>query len=326
MAIGNNTHIHFLQEERKIEKINLPAPAIIKHILANALRYTKLLHSAANYSIPYLRMAQFQIMSDLHLEAPSAYDVFSIPPKAPYLVLLGDIGNVKDDGFLQFLEAQLLKFDIVFFLLGNHEPYHSNWSKAKNKLRDLSETVSQRRSSRTESSNPPLGKLVFLDQTRYDVSPDVTVLGCTLHSQILPSQHDQVSFGLDDFYYIENWTVEDHCKAHEADLAWLNAQVAEISSREPARKIVIFTHHSPNTKETTVDPAHAKSAISSGFMTDLSKEECWVNSNVRLWAFGHTHYNCDFEDAATERRIATNQRGYYFSQAAGFDPEKVISV
>ncbi|QPG94137.1 hypothetical protein C2857_004943 [Epichloe festucae Fl1] len=37
-----------------------------------------------------------QIFSDLHLESPKAYDLYNIPPKAPYLALalLGDIGNV----------------------------------------------------------------------------------------------------------------------------------------------------------------------------------------------------------------------------------------
>jgi hypothetical protein len=74
------------------------------------------------------------------------------------------------------------------------------------------------------------------------------------------------------------------------------------------------------------DPVHATSPISSGFSTDLAKEECWSNSAVQLWVFGHTHYNCDFEDAVANKRITTNQRGYYFSQAAKFDLEKVVSI
>lgn len=264
-------------------------------------------------------------MSDLHLESPSAYDAFPVPPKAPYLALLGDIGNARDDGLFQFLDAQLVHFDTVFFLLGNHEPYHASWSKVKERLRDFSETVARRRSLQTEGDSH-IGRFVFLDQTRYDVSSDVTLLGCTLHSKVSPSHHDHVSFGLNDFYYIQDWTVEDHCEAHQADLDWLNAQVAEISSQEPSRKIVIFTHHSPSTAEAVTDPAHAKSPISSGFSTDLSMEECWSNLAVRLWVFGHTHYNCDFEDAVTKKRVLTNQRGYYFSQAAEFDLEKMVSI
>lgn len=46
-----------------------------------------------------------QILSDLHLEAPKAYDVFDIISKAPYLALLNDIGNVAShrDDCLAFL-------------------------------------------------------------------------------------------------------------------------------------------------------------------------------------------------------------------------------
>jgi hypothetical protein len=68
-----------------------------------------------------------QILSDLHLEAPPAYDIFKITPKAPYLALLGDIGNAvaHKSGFMGFLSRQLKQFRAVLFVLGNHEAYHS---------------------------------------------------------------------------------------------------------------------------------------------------------------------------------------------------------
>jgi hypothetical protein len=52
---------------------------------------------------------------------------------------------------------------------------------------------------------------------------------------------------------------------------------------------------------------------------------------VRVWAFGHTHYNCDLvlerEEANTGPiRLIANQRGYYFAQADGFDVDKVVAV
>lgn len=120
--------------------------------------------------------------------------------------------------------------------------------------------------------------------------------------------------------------MEAHNEAHVADLAWLNAEVAKMSTLETARKITILTHHSPSIAEGTTDPVHANSKVSSGFSTDLSKEECWRNANVQLCTFGHTHYNCYFGDVVTKKRAVTNQRGYYFAQAAGFDGEKFISV
>ncbi len=268
-----------------------------------------------------MAMTRIKILSDLHLETPAAYDVFAVTAGAPYLALLGDIGYVKDKGLMAFLEQQLSNFKIVFFLLGNHEPYYSDWAEAKQKLKEFADDVRKRR-----QAGASLGEFVLLDQTRYDISSDVTILGCTLFSHILPSQSDRVSFGLNDFYHIKDWTVEDHEKAYISDLEWLNAQVASISNAEPHRKLVIFTHHSPTTDERAVDPAHARSPISSGFSTDLSLESCWTNPNVKIWAFGHTHFNCDFKDDKTGKRVLTNQKGYYFAQATGFDEKMVVEL
>ncbi|CAL5866830.1 uncharacterized protein PFLUO_LOCUS1041 [Penicillium psychrofluorescens] len=256
-----------------------------------------------------------QILSDLHLENPSAYDLFEITPKAPYLALLGDIGVVKDAGFFHFIAVQLPKFEIVFLLLGNHEPYHSSWTTVKEQINQFSH------------SQKTAGKLILLDQTRFDISSDLSILGCTLYSQVDTLHEERVSFGLNDFYPIDGWTVADHNAAHQVDLTWLNSQVAQIIQSEPRRKIVVLTHHSPVTRdERAVDPRHAGSPLSSGFATDLSKEICWTHPQVRLWAFGHTHYNVRFMDGGTGKQVVSNQRGYYFAQAKGFDPEMVVDV
>lgn len=274
-------------------------------------------------------MPELQIISDLHLESPLGYDLFEIPVNAPYLALLGDIGWVKNEGLFTFLEAQLQAFKVVFFILGNHEPFHSDWATARDKMYEFSLLIGQKAQ---DNPNPSLGEFVFLDQTRYDIdspsssSPKVTILGCTLYSKVLQSQKDKVSFGLNDFYYIKNWTVGQHTAAHESDLAWLNSQVSQIAKSDPQRKIVILTHHSPTMDKRAIDIVYENSPISSGFVTDLSGEECWKNPQVCFWAFGHTHYNCDFREEATGKRIVTNQRKYYFSEAKGFNPAKVVGV
>ncbi|KAI9051277.1 hypothetical protein LZ554_005378 [Drepanopeziza brunnea f. sp. 'monogermtubi'] len=189
---------------------------------------------------------QIQILSDLHLEAPKGYDVFEVVPKAPYLALIGDIGCVTDPGYFTFIEKQISQFRVVFIMLGNHEPYHSSWATARERLKGLGQHV---------KGKAGLGSLIFLDQTRYDVSAEITILGCTLFSNILPAQSDHVSYGLNDFYHIEDWTVEKHNEAHLADLAWLNNQVETIARTEPQRKIIILTHHSPTTDPRSVtDP------------------------------------------------------------------------
>ncbi|KAI9682146.1 MAG: hypothetical protein M1817_000200 [Caeruleum heppii] len=230
-----------------------------------------------------------QFVSDLHLEKPRAYHLFIIDPQAPYLALLGDIGNTKDDGLFEFLQKQLLQFELVFFVLGNHEPYHEDWKTSKDRLRSCSAEIDRLRADRTA-----IGRFVFLDQDRFDVDETTTILGCPLYSNILPEQQEYVRLALNDFHYIEGWTIDLHLK---------------LTSRIYA-----------------TDPRHAKGLLTSGFATDLSHQECLRNERVAVWLFGHTHFNCDFVDPVSGTRLVTNQRGYSSDEAVGFEEIKVIAL
>ncbi|KAK2756386.1 hypothetical protein FQN54_005278 [Arachnomyces sp. PD_36] len=271
-----------------------------------------------------MAVTKIQILSDLHLEVPSAYDAFPVEPKAPYLALLGDIGNTKDDGLFDFIKEQLSKFKIVFFLFGNHEPYHSDWTTATARVQSFAQQILQEKEK--DTTNTSLGEFIFLNQTRHDLSDTITILGCPLYSNIPPERSMDLTCGLNDFYQISNWTTEAHTASHLSDLRWLNEQVSKISTTEPSRSIVILTHHSPHQGVKAADPAHAGSKLTSGFSTDLSGEECFRNSAVKVWVFGHTHFNCDFVDEGVGARFFTNQRGYYFAQAGGFDVGKCVEV
>ena len=263
-----------------------------------------------------------QILSDLHLEAPKAYDFFKIIPKSPYLALLGDVGSValhKDD-CLAFFTLQLKQFRAVLFVPGNHEAYESSWPDTLEILRAFEQDVRKDQS---------LGEFVLLDRAEFRLpGTNVIILGCSLFSSIPPESEMPVSLGLNDFYQTSDWDVGMHSDAHKRDLAWLNARVAELEHSD--LRIMIFSHWSPTRDVRAIDPRHAGSAITSGFSTDLSKEPCFRSDEVQVWAFGHTHYNCDFtverEDGARPLRLLANQRGYYFDQAEGFDEEKTVEA
>jgi len=139
-----------------------------------------------------------------------------------------------------------------------------------------------------------VGQFIVLDQTRYNISPSVTILGYTFYSEAVPEQIQSVSYGLKDFHRIEDWSVDLHCHAHFTRLSWLNEKVESISHLDPAWKIIILTHHCPCTNEEAIDPKCRGCPISSGFATDSSSEPCWINQNVIIWALGYTHFNCDF--------------------------------
>jgi hypothetical protein len=270
-------------------------------------------------------MVDLQILSDLHLEMiKELHENDYIPPRAPYLALLGDIGYGNSERLFHYLEAQLRNFRIIFFVLGNHEAYHSSWPAVKDNFQRFSQHIALK-----TPHDPALGRFVLLDKTRYDLSADVTILGCTLYTHVPAHHKAYVGQRFNDFHLIEGWTVDAHNAAHHQDLVWLNNQVSEISRMEPHRKIVILTHHSPSVDRRTVDPRFHDAGDNhpggSGVRTDLRGRTCWENERVRLWAFGHTHFNCDFTEW-TGRRVLTNQMGYIHSTSKGFDPLKVVTI
>jgi hypothetical protein len=244
----------------------------------------------------------FQIISDLHLETQSSYD-FPIRKTAPNLALLGDTGQIAHGGLFVFLERQLRRYWNVIFILGNHEPYGTSWALAKASVRTFEARMQALRKSST------IDNFVFLDQGRWDVDETLTVLGCTLFSKISSPQRVEVEKAMRDFREVRDWAVEDHIVAHQSDLDWLNDQVKSISETEPQRRIAVFSHYSPTLDEQAVAPRHRDSRISSAFATDLSQESCWTDQAVVFWAFGHTHFNCDFTDKHG-KRIVANQKGY----------------
>lgn len=60
--------------------------------------------------------------------------------------------------------------------------------------------------ARIDKRSSTMGKHVFLDQTRYDLTSDLTVLGCTLFSRISPKQDFAVESRMLDFRDILRWT------------------------------------------------------------------------------------------------------------------------
>jgi hypothetical protein len=108
---------------------------------------------------------------------------------------------------------------------------------------------------------------------------------------------------------------------------WLDEQVSLLQSKQQ-RQIVIFTHYSPTKLSQANDFHHTQdhSGVGTAFVTDLQDRICWKSSNVKLWAFGHTHFNCDFVNERTGMRVVANQKGYRRQENASFQPELVVSI
>ncbi|KAA1478524.1 Ser/Thr protein phosphatase superfamily protein [Dentipellis sp. KUC8613] len=258
---------------------------------------------------------KIQLLSDLHLECERSnaepgkeFYHYEFPAAAEYLALLGDVGCTFQEEMFDWLRAQLPRFKRILFVPGNHEPYRSTIAESQARLKAFEHETN--------------GRFILLNQTRYDLSPTVTVLGCTLWAALDPEYIDILSWALQDFKRIDDFNPETFVAMHRADVCWLNATIAQIAQDEPQRKVIVFTHHAP-TIEGTTDPKFSGTnhPTNSAFATELTKETCWTAGNVTLWACGHTHWCCDLVRSGV--RVVSNQRGYR-DGGEGYDPTKVL--
>lgn len=251
---------------------------------------------------------QLQLVSDLHLETPKSspsYTTIDLDIQANYLCLLGDIGLVKDDGLFAFLRGTL-EHHVgcrIFYIIGNHESYQLPYQEAVKRIREFE----------SEAANKYSGQFKLLHRDRYDIDDTTTLLGCTLWSAISPEQASAACMRLNDFnpvHGIQGWSLDGYLSQHRQDLEWLNAQVLKIQAEEPHREIAILTHHSPTVDLRAIEPRYHGSEVSTCFATDMSDQPCWTSPKVKLWAVGHTHYDCAFRDGLAGKLVVTNQKGY----------------
>jgi predicted phosphodiesterase len=273
--------------------------------------------------------AQFQVLSDLHLEVGQQYDTYQIPARAPHLILAGDIGRLQDyDGYLTFLTRHVDQFLLIFLVLGNHEFYGLTYEDGLE------------RAKRLEGEKALSNKVILLHRRRHEIPQfGVTVLGCTLWSAVPQKAENIVTAKVNDFRRIAGWNVHQHNHAHQRDAEWLRTE-ASITQEKPGdremRRIIIVTHYAPCI-EGTAHPEHEASDCNSAFATDLldNDNDCW--NRVHTWVFGHTHYNTAF--VRNGIHIVSNQRGYVLDSTKEnaplkkrlkkkreFDLERVITV
>ncbi|OSD00193.1 Ser/Thr protein phosphatase superfamily protein, partial [Trametes coccinea BRFM310] len=275
---------------------------------------------------------RIQLLSDLHLEVERPATgpesdgngdlyKFHFPASADHLALLGDIGMTIDDRLFAWIRKQLERFKTVFFVAGNHEPYWSTFEASYARLTEFAATCDQDAANRS-ADQPPLGRFVFLNRTRYDLSPTLTILGCTLWARLNRDDLDILKWGVTDFRRIDDFDPAAYQAAHARDAAWLEHAVADIAREEPHRRVVVMTHHAP-TVEGTSDPRFVGGPTASAFATEMVGSAVWRAGAVRVWMFGHTHWCCDFEREGV--RVVSNQRGYR-EGTPGFLPDKVVEI
>lgn len=246
---------------------------------------------------------KIQFLSDLHLEVGQQYTSYDVPPRAPILVLAGDIGRLVDEGLELFLLKLVENFEKILYVPGNHEFYGTSREEGLEAARALMRHDKLRR------------KLFVMDKLRLDLDTELTVLGCTLHSRILAEFEPEIARRVNDFRRILDWDTGKHNTQHALDVAWLRIELERICRREPQRRVLIVTHHAPSFVGTT-EPEHVRSETNSAFCTDILEKQVkswrveW--SRIVAWVYGHTHFTA--RGSVGGVRVLSNQRGYVFER------------
>ncbi len=248
---------------------------------------------------------RLQVFSDLHLESGPFEPALMNPD---VVVLAGDIHEGTEG--VKWAKRCFTDLPVVY-VLGNHEFYNHR----------MSDLV-------TELKREARGSRVHVLENDVFEWNGYAFLGCSLWTdfELGPAEGSDAMFSawrnMADYHLIQKdksggaLHPRDLAKIHAQSIKWLEEQM---SCHTPDRTIVV-THHAPSSR--SIPSLHTGETLSAAFASNL---DSFIRAcRIPLWIHGHTHYNVDYKIGGT--RILSNQRGYSFAMARGFEPGKIIEL
>ena len=232
----------------------------------------------------------FAYFSDPHIEFNyKQYNQIKKKDDSDYLIVAGDIGKPFKPHYRAFLKQMVDSYKKVFFVLGNHEFYHSFYDDTIKQVQSVVDEI---------NSNFESQKLYFLNRSRIDIDPNLTIIGCTLWSDISAGSIPFAKQLMNDFSLIHDFTTKRYLELHFAERKWLEEALAELKKendeqhkkQHQQRKVIVVTHHSPTFNNTSHPQYGDDDKGRYCFSTNL---EYMLKSPVTAWIFGHTHYSVD---------------------------------
>lgn len=207
----------------------------------------------------------FQLISDVHLEMGFYH---SIKPKAPYLLLAGDIGYPETQIFRDFIKQCSKKFVKVFYTSGNHEYYQCK--KNGHKCIEEIDVIIAEVCAQFEN-------VYYLQNSYYDFD-DLRIVGSTLWSDVDTELmiNDYTSIYKSDRDLI---TTSDTVQMYNKNKEYLENVIE--ASQKP---VLIMTHHLPSYQ--MILPIYETSPYKSHFASDLNY---LFKKPVIGWVCGHSH-------------------------------------
>jgi len=245
------------------------------------------------------------LSSDIHLEFT---DDFPDCPVADVGIFAGDIGLVDDlERLGNFFVEMKKRYEHIIWVLGNHEFYHMDYNQCLADAKSLADKLD------IHLMDIELGT----DNLEID---GVKFWGSTLWIDF--NNNDwfakrAVGNGLNDFRAIR---VGNH-KFTVTECEYINKRTREKINWDAD---VIITHHAPIV---VPHPQFEFQDISWGFYNSGLEQQI-IDSDVKLWCWGHTHHSTDFDLMGT--RMVANCHGfvsrYSLSESSGYDPDLIIEI
>ena len=229
---------------------------------------------------PKFTNMKVQYMSDLHLEMSPGFRLEAHQVVAPYLILAGDIGNLREREYTEFLEHCSKLFMKVFVIVGNHELYNGHVQGNDNDVNDII-------FANKFNNVFVLNVLNVLNENEYyDLEDDFRIIGSTLWSYVPPECAADVKCFVADYRRIGGMrevTDSNALHARHVEAIKMNIQAAI----KDKKKLIIVSHHAPSTIGTS-HPSKAGSPLNSAYATNLDYLIC---EPVAVWVHGHTHFS-----------------------------------
>lgn len=242
-------------------------------------------------------MTKFEVVSDIHLDRLNGTGEKGIQfidsvlenPKAPTLLIAGDVGFHNDFHSAYFFDQAKRKYNQVLCVLGNHDYWGFDY---------LKDDPFKYWSDRFKADNIQFLSLSEPNPVKIE---STIVIGGTLWSELDPVFEVVIQGVLNDFKAIKNFSLDDYQALHSKELTNLKTEIEKYKDE----KTLILTHHAPTFKTTE---RWSESPIKTCFCTDLEKI-IEFSPQIKAWVFGHCHE----PDAITigHAQVVDHSFGYY---------------